>query len=254
MSLAEADRDKKPASRTLILSPTTSSRYLLNYDVCSSSSSFLDSAPVLPDFELDPVPEMIQIDHNRFHFEDAGSTGGPFDLRSSASICRPKENSFTPDTSRATWARFDSLHNRQHEHGNRNDGMMMIKQQEIGCSRASSTSSWSDKDSYLIKTNNKAGLKESGDHVVDESTDTSAHLLNPSSSSSSRSIDQVVDLKVSLHCRGCERKLRKHLSRMKGVTSFSIDFTAKKVTVVGDVTPLDVLSRISKVKNAQIWS
>ncbi|KAI3447653.1 hypothetical protein Pfo_004318 [Paulownia fortunei] len=72
--------------------------------------------------------------------------------------------------------------------------------------------------------------------------------------SSSHSPDQVVVLKVSLHCRGCERKLRKHLSRMEGVTSFNIDFAAKKVTVTGNVTPLGVLSSISKVKNAQLWS
>ncbi|KAK4432391.1 protein SODIUM POTASSIUM ROOT defective [Sesamum alatum] len=66
--------------------------------------------------------------------------------------------------------------------------------------------------------------------------------------------DQVVILRVSLHCRGCERKMRKHLSRMEGVTSFNIDFAAKKVTVTGNVTPLGVLSSISKVKNAQLWS
>lgn len=32
-----------------------------------------------------------------------------------------------------------------------------------------------------------------------------------------------------------------------------MDFAAKKVTVTGDVTPLTVLSTISKVKNAQFW-
>ncbi|KAL7265241.1 hypothetical protein ACSBR1_003075 [Camellia fascicularis] len=73
-----------------------------------------------------------------------------------------------------------------------------------------------------------------------------------SSSSSSRSPDQVVVLRVSLHCKGCEGKVRKHISRMQGVTSFNIDFAAKKVTVVGDVTPLGVLASISKVKNAQL--
>ncbi|KAL2250558.1 protein SODIUM POTASSIUM ROOT DEFECTIVE 2 [Sesamum indicum] len=71
---------------------------------------------------------------------------------------------------------------------------------------------------------------------------------------SSASPDQVVVLRVSLHCRGCERKMRKHISRMEGVTSFNIDFAAKKVTVTGNVTPLEVLSSISKVKNAQLWS
>ncbi|KAI3474051.1 hypothetical protein Pfo_028839 [Paulownia fortunei] len=71
--------------------------------------------------------------------------------------------------------------------------------------------------------------------------------------SPSGSQDQVVVLRVSLHCRGCERKMRKHISRMKGVTSFNIDFAAKKVTVTGNIPPLEVLSSISKVKNAQLW-
>lgn len=81
-----------------------------------------------------------------------------------------------------------------------------------------------------------------------EKLDSSHHSSKPSSS------NQVVVLRVSLHCRGCEGKVRKHLSRMEGVTSFNIDFAAKKVTVVGDVTPLSVLASISKVKNAQFWT
>jgi len=66
--------------------------------------------------------------------------------------------------------------------------------------------------------------------------------------------EQVVVLKVSLHCKACAGKVKKHLSKMEGVTSFNIDFAAKKVTVVGDVTPLGVLSSVSKVKNAQLWA
>ncbi|KAE8721872.1 hypothetical protein F3Y22_tig00014862pilonHSYRG00013 [Hibiscus syriacus] len=65
---------------------------------------------------------------------------------------------------------------------------------------------------------------------------------------------QVVVLKVSLHCKGCEGKVRKHLSRMEGVTSFSIDSAAKKVTIVGDVTPSQVLASVSRVKTAQFWT
>ncbi|CAN6280798.1 unnamed protein product [Urochloa humidicola] len=65
--------------------------------------------------------------------------------------------------------------------------------------------------------------------------------------------EQVVVLKVSLHCKACAGKVKKHLSKMEGVTSFNIDFAAKKVTVVGDVTPLGVLNSVSKVKNAQLW-
>ncbi|XP_058199634.1 protein SODIUM POTASSIUM ROOT DEFECTIVE 1-like [Rhododendron vialii] len=79
---------------------------------------------------------------------------------------------------------------------------------------------------------------------------------SPSSkSSSSRSCprDKVVKLKVAIHCKGCEGKVRKHISRMEGVTSFRIDLATKKVTVIGDVTPLGVLTSISRVKNAQFW-
>ncbi|KAF5747542.1 putative chloroplast-targeted copper chaperone [Tripterygium wilfordii] len=73
-------------------------------------------------------------------------------------------------------------------------------------------------------------------------------------SSSSTSSDQVVVLRVSLHCRGCEGKLRKHLSRMKGVTSFNIDYAAKKVTIIGDISPVTALASVSKVKSAQFWT
>ncbi|XP_071720887.1 protein SODIUM POTASSIUM ROOT DEFECTIVE 1-like [Rutidosis leptorrhynchoides] len=66
------------------------------------------------------------------------------------------------------------------------------------------------------------------------------------------SSDQVVVLEVSLHCRGCERKMKKHISKIEGVKSFKIEFMAKKVTVVGDVTPLSVLTSVLKVKNAKL--
>ncbi|XP_031399004.1 protein SODIUM POTASSIUM ROOT DEFECTIVE 3-like [Punica granatum] len=82
----------------------------------------------------------------------------------------------------------------------------------------------------------------------------SASKLSSSSRINKSSSDQMVVLRVSLHCKGCAEKLRKHLSRMEGVTSFNIDFAAKKVTVVGDVTPLSVLASVSKVKNAQFWT
>ncbi|CAI0471733.1 unnamed protein product [Linum tenue] len=54
----------------------------------------------------------------------------------------------------------------------------------------------------------------------------------------------VVVLRVSLHCKGCAGKVRKHISKME----------AKKVTIVGDVTPSSVLESVSKVKNAQFWT
>ncbi|KAL8129892.1 hypothetical protein V2J09_019047 [Rumex salicifolius] len=74
-----------------------------------------------------------------------------------------------------------------------------------------------------------------------------------SSEPTAPSKDQVVVLRVSLHCKGCEGKVRKHISKMEGVTWFDIEFETKKVTVAGNVTPLYVLNSITKVKNAQFW-
>ncbi|KAB2606820.1 proline-rich receptor-like protein kinase PERK8 [Pyrus ussuriensis x Pyrus communis] len=85
------------------------------------------------------------------------------------------------------------------------------------------------------------------------SMSSNGHCSTVLKSSSASSGHQVVVLRVSLHCKGCEGKVRKHLSKMEGVTSFSIDFQTKRVTVVGDVTPLGVLSSVSKVRKSQFW-
>ncbi|KAJ1268363.1 hypothetical protein BS78_07G129100 [Paspalum vaginatum] len=63
---------------------------------------------------------------------------------------------------------------------------------------------------------------------------------------------QVVVMKVAIHCQGCAGKVRKHISKMEGVTSFSIDLETKKVTVMGHVSPAGVLESISKVKKAEL--
>lgn len=96
------------------------------------------------------------------------------------------------------------------------------------------------------------------DNVSDTGNKPSTHMSSNDSpalrsSSSTCSRHQVVVLRVSIHCKGCEGKVRKHISKMEGVTSFSIDFATKKVTIIGDVTPLGVLASVSKVKNAQLW-
>ncbi|XP_043718678.1 protein SODIUM POTASSIUM ROOT DEFECTIVE 1-like [Telopea speciosissima] len=72
-------------------------------------------------------------------------------------------------------------------------------------------------------------------------------------SSTSNPIFQVVVMRVSLHCQGCAGKVKKHLSKMEGVTSFSIDLESKRVTVMGHVSPVGVLESISKVKKAEFW-
>ncbi|KAK9123590.1 hypothetical protein Sjap_013192 [Stephania japonica] len=89
--------------------------------------------------------------------------------------------------------------------------------------------------------------------IVASKTDQSSSVLFKPSLPTRPDKQQVVVLKVSLHCKGCEGKVRKHISKMEGVTSFTIDFTTKKVTIMGDVTPLGVLASVSRVKNAHFW-
>lgn len=64
---------------------------------------------------------------------------------------------------------------------------------------------------------------------------------------------KTVVLKVSMHCGGCARKVEKHIAKMEGVTSFQVDLETKKVVVVGDITPFEVLESVSKVKFAELW-
>ncbi|KAL2342119.1 hypothetical protein Fmac_010059 [Flemingia macrophylla] len=65
---------------------------------------------------------------------------------------------------------------------------------------------------------------------------------------------QVVVMRVAIHCQGCAGKVKKHLSKMEGVTSFSVDVESKRVTVMGHVSPVVVLNSISKVKRAEFWN
>uniref|UniRef100_M8CR11 HMA domain-containing protein n=1 Tax=Aegilops tauschii TaxID=37682 RepID=M8CR11_AEGTA len=89
--------------------------------------------------------------------------------------------------------------------------------------------------------------------AVQEEEQQKAAVLARSSTTTERRTTQVVVLRVSLHCKGCAGKVKKHIAKMEGVTSFDIDIPSKKVTVVGDVTPLGVLTSVSKVKPAQFW-
>ncbi|ONK59418.1 uncharacterized protein A4U43_C08F6230 [Asparagus officinalis] len=63
----------------------------------------------------------------------------------------------------------------------------------------------------------------------------------------------TVILRVSMHCNGCARKVEKHIKKMEGVTSFKVDLESKKVIVIGDITPFEVLESVSKVKFAELW-
>ncbi|KAM0928829.1 hypothetical protein ACQ4PT_002015 [Festuca glaucescens] len=58
---------------------------------------------------------------------------------------------------------------------------------------------------------------------------------------------KTVALKVSMHCHGCARKVRKQISKLEGVASVKIELGIKTMTVVGNVTPVEVLEAVSKV-------
>ncbi|KQK08565.1 protein SODIUM POTASSIUM ROOT DEFECTIVE 1 [Brachypodium distachyon] len=58
---------------------------------------------------------------------------------------------------------------------------------------------------------------------------------------------KTVALNVSMHCHGCARKVEKQISKLEGVVSVKIELGIKRVTVVGDVTPAEVLESVSKV-------
>ncbi|KAL4320204.1 hypothetical protein GQ457_18G000720 [Hibiscus cannabinus] len=65
---------------------------------------------------------------------------------------------------------------------------------------------------------------------------------------------KVVTLRVSMHCHGCAKKVEKHISKLDGVRSYKVELGSKRVVVVGDIIPFEVLESISKVKSAEFWS
>ncbi|XP_010532834.1 PREDICTED: uncharacterized protein LOC104808751 [Tarenaya hassleriana] len=65
---------------------------------------------------------------------------------------------------------------------------------------------------------------------------------------------KVVELRVSMHCYGCAKKVEKHISKLDGVTWYKVELESKKVVVKGNILPFEVLESVCKVKNAQLWS
>ncbi|KAI3718296.1 hypothetical protein L6452_19160 [Arctium lappa] len=66
---------------------------------------------------------------------------------------------------------------------------------------------------------------------------------------------QTVEIKVKIDCEGCERKVRRSVEGMKGVTSVSIEPKQHKLTVTGYVEPHKVLSRVAyrTGKKVELW-
>ncbi|CAL5212682.1 unnamed protein product [Lathyrus oleraceus] len=66
---------------------------------------------------------------------------------------------------------------------------------------------------------------------------------------------QTVEVKVKMDCEGCERKGKKSVEGMKGVTQVEVERKANKVIVTGYVEPSKVVKRIvyRTGKTAELW-
>ncbi|KAJ8772031.1 hypothetical protein K2173_027208 [Erythroxylum novogranatense] len=61
-------------------------------------------------------------------------------------------------------------------------------------------------------------------------------------------------LKVSIHCEGCKRKVKKILTNIDGVYTTDIDLRQQKVTVVGNVDADVLIKKLVKTgKHAELW-
>ncbi|KAI3428924.1 HMA domain-containing protein [Psidium guajava] len=55
---------------------------------------------------------------------------------------------------------------------------------------------------------------------------------------------QTVEIKIKMDCEGCERRVRKSVEGMKGVSQVEVDPKQSKLTVIGYVDPGKVLRRV----------
>ncbi|CAO2192395.1 unnamed protein product [Urochloa humidicola] len=222
-SSSSSSEHKKNKKKQIVqlqqVSPASSSRFLLNSSRLMTQSdddiTVLDSLPPPPP---PPLPSFIDDDGITVADDDSlsplPSPRPVFAGRADAALQPAVPSSWTP--------RLEAP-----------PPVELSLAQPSACAGSTSSSSWPSSETGRRAGGDKAAMMRSC------STRTGQH--------------QVVVLRVSLHCKGCAGKVKKHISKMEGVTSFDIDIATKKVTVVGDVTPLGVLNSISKVKSAQFW-
>ncbi|OVA03882.1 Heavy metal-associated domain [Macleaya cordata] len=64
----------------------------------------------------------------------------------------------------------------------------------------------------------------------------------------------IVELLVHMDCEGCQRRIRKAISKLEGVDSVDIDMDNQKVTVTGYVDQRRVLKRVRRTgRKAEFW-
>lgn len=64
-----------------------------------------------------------------------------------------------------------------------------------------------------------------------------------------------MEIKVKMDCEGCERRVKKSVEGMKGVTKVEVEPKQSKLTVTGYVEPNKVLERVKHHtgKKAEFW-
>ncbi|GMH02956.1 hypothetical protein Nepgr_004795 [Nepenthes gracilis] len=83
-----------------------------------------------------------------------------------------------------------------------------------------------------------------------------SHLFDCSTGSSSKRKQlQTVEIKVKIDCEGCERKIRKAVEGMEGVTQVEVEPKQSKLTVIGYVEPSKVVARLRHRtgKKVELW-
>ncbi|XP_058114361.1 heavy metal-associated isoprenylated plant protein 45-like isoform X2 [Magnolia sinica] len=66
---------------------------------------------------------------------------------------------------------------------------------------------------------------------------------------------EVVELKVRLHCKACEKSVRKALCKLKGVTCVEMDVMMNKITVLGYIDRKAVVKAVRKTgRRAEAWA
>ncbi|XP_051129729.1 heavy metal-associated isoprenylated plant protein 36-like [Andrographis paniculata] len=61
-------------------------------------------------------------------------------------------------------------------------------------------------------------------------------------------------LRVSIHCQGCKRKVKKVLQSIEGVYTTNIDTQLQKVTVTGNIDAQTLIKKLVKTgKHAELW-
>ncbi|XP_010525447.1 PREDICTED: heavy metal-associated isoprenylated plant protein 20 [Tarenaya hassleriana] len=64
----------------------------------------------------------------------------------------------------------------------------------------------------------------------------------------------IVELLVDMDCKGCEKKVRRAISKLDGVDMVEIDMENQKVTVTGYVDRMKVLRTVRRTgRTAEFW-